>query len=204
MHGLRTAFEHHPRLEADEILQHHDVGLIPGCDRAEVGKAVVLRRVQGCHHERVLRTNAVCHRDAQHLVDVPLVDEENRLPVIGAEHASLGPVLEDQRKQVDEVASRRSLTEHDPHSQPPFFQRFGVGGALVVGGDAGRDVSVELMSAHPGCMAVDVRGESGVQLGELTSQPGDDAGKVHHLGHPDRPVAPQKSCQVALSEPAAR
>src|SRR5256886_13538526 len=70
--------------------------------------------------------------------------------------------------------------------------------------NARRNVGVELMSAHPGCVAVDMRGESCLQLGELVPLPGDDAGKVHHLGHADGSVAPQESSQVTLGECPAR
>src|SRR6266849_3735173 len=60
---------------------------------AKVPEPVIGGGVDGGHHDRVLRADAVGHGHADHLVDVALLDDETGLPVVGAEHAPVGAVL---------------------------------------------------------------------------------------------------------------
>ena len=85
---------------------------------------MVGRRVQGRHHDRVLGADPLLDRDPDHLVDVSVLDDEVRLPVVGAEGAPVGAVPLDQREKVAKVARDRGFAEQDPHPETTLFQRF--------------------------------------------------------------------------------
>ena len=161
---------------------------------------VVARGVDGGHDHRVLGADSIFHRHAHHLVDVPLLDDEPRLAVVGAEHAPVAPVSLDEGEQVAQVAGDRSFAKHHPHPEAPFLQRLFVGGRFVVGPNARGDVGVESRPANARRVAVDVVGETGLQLRHLGFGAGDDAGEVHHLGDADRAVPAQQALDVAGGE----
>src|SRR6266545_353033 len=106
----------------------------------------------------------------------------------------------DQGQQVAEVAGDRRLAQQDPHAKAALLQRLFEGERLVVGADARRDVGVERGAADARCVAVDVRGQSGLQLGQLAGPAGDDTWEVHHLRYPDRALAPEQALDVACRE----
>ena len=200
----RAALQNLPRLERLQVIEDEDVGLVAGGDRAKVPEPVILRRVDGRHHDRVLRPDPLLDGDSDHLVDVSPLDYEVRLTVIGAEHAAIGAVLLDQRQQVAQVSRGGCFTEHYPHAETPLLERLFEGGRLVVGTDAGGQVGVERGATHAGGVAIDMGGEMSVELGQLRFVTGDDPGEVHHLGHADGAVAAQEALDVAGGEGAPR
>ena len=157
-------------------------------------------RVDRRHHERVLGADPLLDRDADHLVDVALLDDEVGLPVVGAESTAVGAVLLDQREEVAQVAGDRSLAEEDPHAEAPLLQGFFEGDRLVVGADARGDVGVERGAANSGRVAVHVVGQAGRQLRQLSRVAGDDAGEVHHLSDADRAAPAQQALDVPRRE----
>ena len=161
---------------------------------------MILRRVDGGHHDRILGLDPLLDGEADHLVDVPLLDDEVRLAVVGAEHAAIGAVLLDERQQVAQVSRRGCLTQHHPHAETPLFERLLEGGRLVIGADARGKVGVERRATHAGGMAVDVVREMCVELGQLRFLACDHAWEVHHLRHANGAVAAQETLDVARVE----
>ena len=196
----RAALQHMPRTERLQVVEHEDVGLVAGRNCAEPPQPVVHRGIDGRHHHRVLRAHAFLDRDADHLVDVPLLDDEVGLAVVGAEHALVGAVLLHEWQQVLQVARARGLAQHDPHPKAPLLERLLESRRLVVGANAGCEVGVETRAAHAGCVPVHVIGEPRLELGELAGVAGDDAGEVHHLGDADGAVTAEEALDVARRE----
>ena len=130
--GWRPALQHLARREGFEVVEDEDVGLVAGGDGAQAPESVIGGRVDRGHDDRVLGADPVLDRDADHLVDVTLLDDEVGFAVVGAEGAAVGAVLLDERKQVAQVARDRSLAQQDPHPQPAFLERLFERGCLVV------------------------------------------------------------------------
>lgn len=201
---LAAALQHRPGHEVAEVVEEEQVGLPAGGDRAQMPEAVVFGGMEGGHDQRLLGGDPLGDGDPQHLVEVALLGQRGRLAVVGAEHAALRPVAPDHGQQVAQVPRVGRLAEHHPHAQPALLQRLLQRGRLVVGADAGGDVGVEGVAGEAGRVAVDVLGEPGLELAQLGGVAGDDGGEVHHLGHAQRPPAPEQALQVAPPQPAAR
>ena len=101
--GCRTARRRRPRAttrpslstsdgaERAEVVEQDAVGAVARRDRADPRQAVAERRVQRREQQCVLGRDALGDRDAAHLVDVALAQQEVGLAVVGAERAALGP-----------------------------------------------------------------------------------------------------------------
>ena len=189
------------RAEALEVLEHDHVGAEAGRDRAQIREAMAARAVQRGHHQHVLGRDPVCDGRAAHGVDVAHAQELVRLLVVGAERAVLGPVAADELEQVDEVARVGGLAQQHPDPAAALLERLLPGRGLVVGGDPGRRVGVELAAGHARRVAVDVRMQR--HLGEDVRVAGDDRREVHDLGDADRALVLEdaRPCRPRSSAP---
>ena len=104
-------------LEALEVGQEQDVGLVAGRDRAELREAVPEARVERGHDERVLGRRSLRDRLAHHRVDVAVLGDVLGLAVVRAEREPVRPELLDQRQERGEVARGRGLADEHPHAR---------------------------------------------------------------------------------------
>ena len=104
------------RLEARHVVEAQHVGLVAGCEPAQVVEVVVVGRIARREHEGVLDAHPGGDGQAHAVVDVPGVKQRVRLPVVGAERDPVGAVAEHGRDQGGEVARGRALPDEDPHA----------------------------------------------------------------------------------------
>ena len=88
--------EHGLGLEAHEVRQDEQVGLVTGCDRAHAPQAMPDGRVPGCEHDRVLGCDARGDRLPHHAVDVAVRGDVLGVAVVGAERDVGGSELGDE------------------------------------------------------------------------------------------------------------
>ena len=139
-----AVLEHERRAERAEVVEQDAVGAVARRDRAHPRQAVAERRMQRRQQQCVLGRDALGDRDAAHLVDVALAQQQVGLAVVGAERAALGPELAHERQQVAQVARVRRLAQQHPGAPAALLQRLGQRGRLVVGRDARGEVGVQL------------------------------------------------------------
>ena len=188
-----------------EIGQDEHVGPVGGGHGAEAREAVPRRRVQGCHHDRIGRVDALGDRVADERVHVPVGGDVLRVAVVRAERDPVRAELPRQRDQRAQVARARRLADQEPHAGPQPLAALLDRRRLVVGADAGRGVGLKRRPVHPGSVAVGPLGAGQRELRELGRIARDHSGEVHHLGQPDHPPAPQEPLEVALVQrPAGR
>ena len=200
----KAALEHGVRHEALEVGQQEQVGLIAGCDRAQVREAVPGGRVEGRHHERILGRDPGGDGVAHHRVDVAVLGDVLGLAVVGAEGDPAGAVLPGKRKQGVQVPRSRGLADQEPHPCAQPLSALLDRERLVVGTDPGRGVGVQRPARHAGRVPVHVLGSGQCELGQLVRVAGDDAGKVHHLGEADHPAPAQQALEIAGRERSPR
>ena len=139
-----AVLEHERRAERAEVVEQDAVGAVARRDRAHPRQAVAERRMQRRQQQRVLGRDALGDRDAAHLVDVALAQQQVGLAVVGAERAALGPVVAHERQQVAQVARVRGLAQQHPGALAALLERLGQRRRLVVGRDARGEVGIEL------------------------------------------------------------
>ena len=187
--GHQPAALVHPRgPEARERVEAEDVGLIARPQRPELGEAVVLGRVQRGQDEGVDLTDTGLDGELDAVVEVPHLEQCVGLAVIATESDVVGAVRQHGGDEVTKVLTGRSLADEDPHALTAFLLGLYELGAFVVGLDAGRKIRIEMGAREPGRVTVDPATAGGGDTGQHFGVTGDDAGKVHDLGHPDRRV----------------
>ena len=169
-------------------------------------KPKALGRAQGGHADGGDRVHPAAHGRAQDAVDVAPFEEVLRVEVVGAPHEAGGGLCGDDRQQGRQVARSRPLADHDVHAGLQLRECFGSGGALVVAGDPGRDVGVEIGAGQPGRMTVDgfPVPPGGRDLGQHLRVPVQDPGEVHDLAQRDHSRVVEERLQVGRPEPRAR
>ena len=186
-----------------EIGQHEQVGPVGGGHGAEARKSVPCRRVQGCHHERIGRVDALGDGVADERVHMPVGGDVLRVAVVGAERDPARAELARERDQRVQVACAGRLADEEPHAGPQPLAALLDRRRLVVGADAGRGVGLKRGPADSGCVTVGALGAVQRELRELRRIAGDHSREVHHLGQPDHPPPPQEALQIALGQRAA-
>ena len=106
-----SALEDELRLEALQVGQEQDVGLVARREGAEVVEAVPECGVQRRKDERVLGGGPGRDSIAHHPVDVPVLGDVVGVLVIGAESDPLRPELLDEREQRTQVPRHRRLAD---------------------------------------------------------------------------------------------
>ncbi len=104
--GRLPALQHRLGDEPLEVRQDQEIGMVAGRDRTEVRETVPERRAERRADERVLDRDAERDRVAHHRVDVAVVGDVLRLPVVGAERDARRAVLGEQGQQGVQVARR--------------------------------------------------------------------------------------------------
>ena len=199
-----AVLEHERRPERAEVVEQHAVGAVAGGDRPDARQAMAERRVQRRQQQGVLGRDARSDRDAAHLVDVALAQQEVRLAVVGAEGAALRPVLAHERQQVAQVAGVRRLAQKHPRPAPPLLERLGQLRRLVIAADPGGEIGVELPADDGRRVTVDPLARREGDLRELLGRTGDDGGVVHHLRQADHALAREDPGDVLQRERRAR
>jgi hypothetical protein len=156
--------------------------------------------VQRREQQRVLGCDARGHRNAAHLVDVTLAQQEVGLAIIRAEGAALGPVLAHEWQQIAQVAGIGGLAQQHPGTATALLERLAQLRRLVIARDAGRQIGVERSADHARRMSVDALAGRQGDLRKLLGRPGDDGGVVHHLGQSDHAVAGEDARDVRERE----
>ena len=133
-----AGLEHRPRLEGLEVVEHDEIGLVAGRDRAEVVEAVPRCRVQRGEDERVLRRDARGDGLPHHLVQVTGVGDVLRVAVVRAERHARGAELLHERQEVLEVPRHRRLADEQPHAGAEPLSSLLDGQRLVVRADTRR------------------------------------------------------------------
>ena len=130
--------------------------MVPRRDGAMVVQAVPERRMMRRHDESVLGRHAGGDGLPHDPVDVAVVGDVFRVPVVRAERDPGRPALLDQREEVEQVSSHRGLPDQEPHpgaqALAPLFDRQ----RLVVRADARGGVCLQLVAENTGRMAVGV------------------------------------------------
>ncbi len=95
-----------------------------------------------------------------------LLDDLQRIAVVGAEGDPRPGQIGEQRRQCRDVLGDRALAHQDEHALGQLLAGLLELGALVVGADAGGQIGVERQAAQQGGMAVDVPPGEGRELGQ--------------------------------------
>ena len=199
-----AVLEHERRAERAEVVEQDAVGAVARRDRAHPRQAVAERRMQRRQQQRDLGRDALGDRDAAHLVDVALAQQQVGLAVVGAERTALGPEVAHERQQVAQVARVRRLAQQHPCALAALLQRLGQRGRLVVGRDARGEVGIQLRPVDARRVPVDALALCQRDLRELGRRARDHRREVHHLGQAQHAVARQDPGQVGERERRAR
>ena len=89
--------QHDVGLEADQVGQDEQIGLIAGRDRAELPEPMPRRGVVRGEHDRILRRDSGRHGLAHHAVQVAVVEDVLGVAVVGAERDRARAELRDER-----------------------------------------------------------------------------------------------------------
>ena len=168
-----------------EVVEEDDVGAPAGRDHAAVGKPERPRRRQRSRAIDRERRAAAGDQHADHVVEVTLLGDVERVAVVGAEREEGRGLDREQAAQRREVLRDRALADQHGHALADLLQRLVGGGGLVVGADAGREVAVEVASAQQRRMAVDVAIGEALELRDAARIGGKHPGDVHELGKPN-------------------
>ena len=168
-----------------EVVEEDDVGPPPRRDHAAVAEAEGHRRRPGRRPVDVVKRPAEADQRADHVVEMAVLGDVERVAVVGAEaHEARGVLVEHLGKRM-EVLRHRAFADEDGHPLPDLLAGFRRGRGLVVGADAGGEVAVERLAAKERRVAVDVAVLEGQELVEDRVLGGEHARKVHELGEAD-------------------
>ena len=199
-----SGFQRQLGLEALEVREQEQVGLIPRCDRTEMPETVPRGGVDRRQHDRVLRRDARSDRLPDHAIDVAVRGDVLRIAVVGAEGDAVRPELLHERQQRLQVARHRRFANQKPHAGTQPLASLVGRQRFVVRPDACRDVGVQLFAEQTRRVAVDLdafRQAHLLQLGVVTVH---DAREIHHLGKPEHTPPPEQALEVAAQQRAAR
>ena len=157
----------------------------PGRDHAAVGKPERPRRRQRSRAIDRERRAAAGDQRADHVVEMPLLGDVERVAVVGAEREEGRGLDREQVAQRLEVLRHRALADQHGHALADLLQRLVGAGRLVIGADAGRQVAVEVASAQQRRMTVDVAIGEALELRGAARIGGKHPWDVHELGKPN-------------------
>ena len=130
------------------------------------------------------------------------------MAVVRAEEEAPQVGRRDRAAIFGDVARRRALAQVDVHAAGGLFRRFGGAGALVVCGDARRDVGVQSFPFQPRGVPVDelARGARALQLSQRLRVLAQHTGRVHEFSEAEegvplqqrRRLLPRKACAARL------
>jgi hypothetical protein len=198
-----AAAEHQARMAALQRVERDDVGAPARGDQAAVRQSEDARGgvARGAVHRQRLRTQG--ERRADHVVQVPMLGDVERVAVIRAEGEERRVPLRDQGREGVQVARHRPLPDQHRHPLRQLLQRLRSARRLVVGADAGREVAVQVHATQQRRVAVDVPPLEGAQLGEAARVAREHARVVHELGQADHLRMVRDLQQVRRVEPRA-
>ena len=104
------------------------------------------------------RRRAERDRRADEEVEMALLGDVERIAVVGAEGDEGRMALGDDRRERVQVLANRALADQHLHALGKLFQRLGDVGHLMVGADAGAEITVEVEAAQQRAVAVDAAG----------------------------------------------
>ena len=170
-----------------EVLEEYEVGALARGDAAQIVLHLEARgRVDGYHLDGRERVYALGHGQAQHVVQMPVLNERAGVVVVRHEAAQARVHLAARHGggQVVQVVPRRALADLRVHAQAQLGQRVLSARGLVAGRDAGGYVGVE-PTVRLGRGVVARHGLAGRKRGghlvHGTVRAGQDARVVHHL-----------------------
>src|SRR5690606_5004737 len=158
------------------------VGAPARSDEATVAKAEYDCRGTARGTVNVMQGTTLGYEPADRGIEVTFLGDVERVAIVGAQRDERRGVLVEDFGQGVEILADRPLADEDGHALHQLFAGLAGGGRLMVGADAGGEVTVELEIGEQGGVAVDVTALEGLQLGYDAGVGGEDAGVVHHLG----------------------
>ena len=182
---MPSAGKDHLGLAVLQTVDDDEVGAPAGCDEAAVAKtegACGRNRGGAIDGERL---DSRGNRRAYHVVEMTLFGDVERITIVRAERQIGRQPLGDDRHQSIQVLGDGALAHENVHALADLFERFLCACALMVGPNAGREITVQFLAAKQGRMAVDVPILEGVELGEANRILMKDAREVHEFGKPD-------------------
>ena len=147
-------------LEALEVGQEQDVGLVAGRERAELREAVAEAGLSVAMTSA--SSGATPWATASRTIELTCPSSAmcSGLAVVGAEGEPVRPELLDERQERGEVARGRGLPDQHPHAGAQALAALLGRVALVVGADGGR-VGLQVLAEDARRVPVDVRGAEG-------------------------------------------
>jgi len=131
------------------------------------------------------RLDAMGNSGADHVVEMALLGDVERVAVIGAERQEGREALGDDRHQGVEILGDGAFAHQDMHALADLLHGFVRRRAFVLGADARRQVAVQVVAAQQRRVAIDVVAPEGVELGEAARILVDDAREIHEFGQTD-------------------
>jgi hypothetical protein len=168
-----------------EVLQKHDIGAAAGRDKPAVAKAEGVRPRPARGPIDVMEGPAERDQRADHVIEVTLLGDIERIAVVGAQAHEARRVLIEHLGERVHVLRDRALADEDRHAFLQLLARFVGRGRFVVGADPCREIGVEIAAAKERRVPVDMAILIGHKLVEHIGRRGQHAGKVHELGKAD-------------------
>ena len=191
-------------LEALEIRQEQEVGLVAGGDCAEMPEPVPARGIDRGKHDGIFGRDAGGNRLTHHAVDVAVLGDVLRVAVVRAERDAVGSELLHQRQQGVKVARHRRFADQQPHAVAKALASFLRRERLVVGANPRRCVRVQRLSEETWRMPVDMHAGREPKLLELGVVRIDDAREIHHLREAEHAPPAQKALEIPGQQRTAR
>jgi hypothetical protein len=148
--------EHRVGLEAHQVGQDEDVGLVRGSDRALLSQSVREGGIERGHDQGVFRRDTRSYRLSHHPVHVTVVRDVLRVAVVGAEGDPRRSELLHEREEVEQVPRHRGLADEEPHPRADPLSALLDGQRLVIGLDARRGIGLERLAEERRCVSVDM------------------------------------------------
>ena len=169
-----------------EIVEHDQVGAPARRDQAAVAQPEDPRRGNAGGAIGGERRRAERDRGADHVVEVALLGDVERIAVVGAEGDVGRIALGDDRRQRVQVLRHRALAHQDLHALGQLLQRLWQVGRLVVGAHARGEIAVEVEAPEQRRVAVDRPVLKERELQQTGGVAGEQSGEVHQFGEAER------------------
>ncbi|MNU75301.1 hypothetical protein D3C71_648280 [compost metagenome] len=180
-----AAGKHHAGLAVLQTVDDHEIGAPARCNETTIAQTEGLgggNRGGAVDGERL---DAAGDRRADHIVEMALFGDIERVAVIGAERQIGRQSLGYDWHQGVQVLRDRAFAHQNMHALADFLQRLRGAGAFMFGADAGGEITVQRRSGQKWRVPVDMLALEGLELCHAHRVLVDDAGKIHEFGKAD-------------------
>ena len=137
-----------------QIRNHNQICPVPRCYGTALLEPKILCRDQRCHFDGHCWVCAQPDRFTDVGIDVAAVQQVTGVLIIRHQHTAAAIGLPEQRYQGLHIFGSRSFPDHDVLSAPEFFHGFLNVGALVIGLNACRNISIQVLIAQERCVSI--------------------------------------------------